>query len=76
METTPVLKRKNRRMGLSLGLVAIAMLPTAYLMWVTGGLICDWAGIGINPNRPSTEVRVLPPDQTATVVVPQEEKDE
>lgn len=39
---------RNRRLGLQLGLVAVLMVVFAAGLWVFGGMLCDWAGIGIN----------------------------
>jgi len=44
-----LLKRRNRRLGIRLGLFAVAMLGFACLLWKFGGVLCDWAGIGIAP---------------------------
>lgn len=41
---------RNARLGLKLGLVAGLMVCMAPVMYFTGGLVCDWAGIGFNPD--------------------------
>lgn len=55
-----LLKRRNRRLGIRLGLFAVAMLGFACLLWKFGGVLCDWAGIGIAPNQaPANGARVV-----------------
>lgn len=63
-ETTPDhLQQRNRRLAVKLVIVAILMALFTPVLWYTGGILCDWAGIGINPgsDRPRSEVRMLPP---------------
>lgn len=57
------LKERNRRLAWKLVVVAILMAFFTPVLWYTGGVLCDWAGIGINPgsDRPRSEVRMLPP---------------
>lgn len=42
-------RSRNRRLGLRLALVALAMVAFAPVLYVTGGMLCSWAGIGLNP---------------------------
>ena len=53
-------RQRNRRLGLMLAGVAIFMAAFTTVLWYTAGILCDWAGIGINPNaQPRSEVRMI-----------------
>ena len=55
----PVVDR-NRRLGLRWGLLAVGMIAFTVVLWYTGDMLCDWAGIGIAPgaDRPRSEIRL------------------
>jgi cytochrome c oxidase assembly protein subunit 11 len=42
--------QRNNRLGAKLGLVAVFMIGMSPVMYMTGGMICDWAGLGFNPD--------------------------
>jgi len=44
-------RRRNGRLGRRLGFVVVLMIAFAPFLYWSGGLICDWAGIGFNPDR-------------------------
>ncbi|TVR08959.1 MAG: hypothetical protein EA401_13355 [Planctomycetota bacterium] len=51
--------RRNLRLGLKLGALAVFMVCFTTVLWWTAGILCDWAGIGLNPNsQPRTEIRM------------------
>lgn len=49
--STEALARRNKKMGIGLGVFAVGMVAFTAFLWVVGGIICDWAGIGISPNK-------------------------
>ena len=54
-----VVEVRNKRLGVKLGLLAVFMVFFTSFMWWSAGILCDWAGIGLNPNSgPRTEIRM------------------
>lgn len=47
-------KRNNAVLGLKLAAVAVVMVFLAPVMYRAGTLVCDWAGIGFNPDGDSS----------------------
>lgn len=55
-------RQRNLRLGLQLGGVAIFMVAFSAVLWWSADVLCDWAGIGLNPNAaPRSEIRIDDP---------------
>lgn len=56
------LQARNRRLAIKCVVVVFLMVGFTPVLWYTGGILCDWAGIGINPGSPPrSEIRMGPP---------------
>ncbi|TVR10812.1 MAG: hypothetical protein EA401_12020 [Planctomycetota bacterium] len=63
--TSHHLQRRNLRLAVKLTIIAVCMLLFTPVLWYTGGILCDWAGIGINPGSdgPRSEIRMISGDE-------------
>ena len=54
--------RKNARLARKLWAIALFMTGFSVILWWSADMLCDWAGIGLNPNSgPRTEIKMAIP---------------
>jgi len=54
---TSEVQHRNRRLGFWVAMGSLSMLAFAPVLYWTGGLLCDWAGIGFNPDQVEKQLR-------------------
>ena len=56
------LQRKNSRLGVKLTGVAVFMAAFSVVLWWSADMLCDWAGVGLNPNSgPRSDIKMTIP---------------
>ena len=62
MKKTNGLLKKNSQLAYKLTGVAVFMTCFSVVLWWSADMLCDWAGIGLNPNSgPRSEIKMAIP---------------